>query len=214
MEDVKLQDKIKKFLSKDDGDGYGYGSGDGSGSGDGDGDGSGDGSGSGDGYGYGSGYGISEANGKAIYGIDGIPTVLLSIKGNVAKGEVLNGDLSFTPCFVVKANGFFAHGDTLRAAMNALTEKLFDDMPEVDRIAAFIKEHPDFTAKYSNRDLYDWHHRLTGSCEMGRNAFARENQISLDDSMSVAEFVLLTQNAYGGSTIKKLPEAYRQSKNL
>ena len=81
-------------------------------------------------------------------------------------------------------------------------------------VISFIKEHPDFTAKYSNRDLYDWHHRLTGSCEMGRNAFARENQISLDDSMSVAEFVLLTQNAYGGSTIKKLPEAYRQSKNL
>ena len=191
MEKVSIE-AIERFLSKRSGDGSGDGSGSGSGSG----------------------YGISEVNGKTIYLIDGLSTALLSIKGNVAKGEILSRDLSFTPCFVVKANGFFAHGDTLRAAMNALTEKLFDDMPEVDRIAAFIKEHPDFTAKYSNRDLYDWHHRLTGSCEMGRNAFARGNQISLDDSMSVAEFVLLTQNAYGGSTIKKLPEAYRQSKNL
>ena len=215
-----LTDKIKAFLTAGDGYGSGYGSGYGDGSGDGygDGSGSGDGSGYGDcsgsGSGYGYGDGIGEIEGKQLYLIDGIPTALLSIKCNVAKGAILRDDLTWDSCFIAKGNGMFAHGPSLREAMAALTDKLFDGMPEEERITAFVKEHPDFTKNYPNRDLYDWHHKLTGSCEMGRNNFVRENALSLDGNMSIAEFVLLTQNAYGGSTIKKLPEAYRQRKNL
>ena len=222
MEDVKLKEKIKAFLSVDHGDGSGYGSGDGSGYGDGygSGDGSGDGSGYGDGYGYGdgSGYGYGDGsgygdgldniNGKKIYRIDDTPTIISSVKGNVAKGYIVQSDLSLTPCFVAKGNNLFAHGNDLHEAMAALTDKMFDDMPEEERIAEFIKAHPDKDKAYPNQDLFDWHHRLTGSCMAGRNAFVKDRGLTLDGETTVTDFIKLTENAYGGSTIRKLAEQY------
>ena len=202
MEDVKLQEKIREFLYIDTGSGYGDGYGDGSGSG------SGSGSGYGDGYGSGSGYGLDKINGKKIYRIDDTPTIISSVKGNVAKGYIVQSDLSLTPCFVVKGKNLFAHGSNLHEAMAALTDKMFDDMPEEERIAAFIKAHPDKDKTYPNQDLFDWHHRLTGSCMAGRNAFVKDRGLSLDGETTVTDFITLTENAYGGSTIRKLAEQY------
>ena len=199
MEDVRLQDKVKAFLSIETGYGYGYGYGYGSGDG--------DGYGSGDGDGYGDG-GLSEINGHKVYLVDGVATIFTSIKSNVAKGFILQSDLTMTPCFVVKGNNTFAHGDTLRKAMAALTEKLFDDMPEEERITAFIKEHPDKDKPYPNQDLFDWHHRLTGSCMAGRNAFLKDRGLTLDGKTTVTDFITLTRNAYGSSVIRALETAY------
>ena len=233
MEDVKLQDKIKEFLSIDTGDGYGsgygsgdgsgsgYGSGDGYGSGYGDGYGSGDGSGYGSGYGDGSGYGygsgdgsgygsgIDQINGMHIHRIDDVQTIITSVKGNVAKGFIFQEDLSLTPCYVVKGNNLFAHGDDLHDAMAALTDKMFDDMPEEERIAEFVKAHPDKDKPYPNHDLFDWHHRLTGSCMAGRNAFVKDKGLAMDGETTVVEFIKLTENAYGGATIKALANTYK-----
>ena len=235
MEDLKLQEKIEAFLAIDNGDGsgdgYGYGSGDGSGYGYGDGsgygygsgDGSGDGYGDGYGYGYGSGsgygsgygsgdgygYGLVELNGQRIYRIDDTPTIITSIHRNIAKGFIVQSDLTLTPCYVVKGNNQFAHGETLREAMTALTDKLFDDMPEDERIVEFVKAHPDKDKPYPNQDLFDWHHRLTGSCIAGRNAFVKDRGLTLEGETTVAEFIVLTENAYGGSTIRKLKERYK-----
>ena len=214
MEDVKLSEKVRAFLVVDTGSGYGDGSGDGYGSGDGSGDGYGDGSGDGYGYGYGYGYGgLYEINGHKIYLVDSIPTIFSSVKGNVAKGFILQSDLTMTPCYVVKgvANGntVFAHGDDLHKAMAALMDKMFDDMPEEERIAEFIKAHPDKDKPYPNQDLFDWHHRLTGSCMAGRNAFVKDRGLTLDGETTVTDFIKLTENSYGGSTIKALAKAYK-----
>ena len=217
MEDVK----VKKFLQPD-GYGYGYGSGDGSGSGSGSGSGygygSGDGSGSGSGYGYGSGDGsgygsgdggLCEIDGQKVYLVDGVATIFTAIKGNVAKGFILQSDLTLTPCCIVKGHNLFAHGDDLHQAMAALRGKMFEDMPEEERIAEFIKEHPDKDKAYPNQDLFDWHNRLTGSCMAGRNAFVKDRGLSLDGETTVTEFVRLTENTYGGDTIKALKKAYK-----
>ena len=197
MEDVKLQEKIREFLSID----HGYGSGDGSGYGYGDGD--------GDGYGSGSGDGIGEINGMQVHRIDEVQTILTSVHGNVAKGYILQGDLTLTPCYVVKGNNKFAHGDTLRDAMAALTDKLFEGMSEEELIAEFVEAHPDKDKAYPNKDLFDWHHRLTGSCMAGRNAFVKDRGLSLDGETTVTEFIRLTENAYNGSVIKSLDKAYK-----
>ena len=207
MEDVKLQEKINKFLSIDTGSGSGYGYGSGSGYGDGYGSGYGDGSGYG--YGYGSGI-IAKLNGQKVYRIDGTPTIITSVHDNVAKGFILQSDLSLTPCYVVKGNSLFAHGYTLREAMTALTDKMFEDMPEEDRIAEFIKAHPDKDKAYPNQDLFDWHHRLTGSCLPGREAFIKSKGLTLDGETTVTDFIKLTENAYNGTVIKNLEKAYKQ----
>ena len=205
MEDVK----VRQFLYGDgDGSGSGYGYGDGSGYGYGDGDGSGSGYGYGDGSGYGDG-GLSEINGHKVYLVDSVPTIFTSIHGNVAKGFILQSDLSMTPCFIVKGSNMFAHGDDLHKAMAALQDKMFEDMSEEERIEEFIKEHPDKDKAYPNQDLFDWHHRLTGSCMAGRNAFVKDRGLSLDGETTVTEFIRLTENAYGGDTIKALKKAYK-----
>ena len=218
-----LSERIKTFL--DPGSGYGYGYGSGYGYGDGSGDGSGygygygsgygDGSGDGSGYGYGSGYGdgdgLKSYCGQAVHIIDGLQTLIDNVRGNVAKGKTLTSDLITHDCFIVKQDGCFAHGDTLADAMSALRDKLFEDMSEEERIAAFIAEHR-LGQKYPCRDLYDWHHRLTGSCDMGRREFARDHGIDVDvETRTVEEFIELTRNAYGGEVIRHLEAAYKRT---
>lgn len=160
------------------------------------------------GSGKGYGYGIKEINGKEIYMVDDIPTIFKSIRNNIAKGFIVKNDLQFEPCYVVKENNQFAHGDTLKDAFMSLQEKLYDYSTEEERIEAFKKQFPEYDVKYNNRDLFVYHHVLTGSCRMGREAFMSNKGLSLDGKTSVREFVKLTQDAYGGDIIKKLPEAY------
>ena len=229
---MTLDEKIKAFLTVSDGSGYGYGYGDGSGYGYGDGDGDGygygdgsgsgygsgygygygdgsgygygDGSGYGDGYGDGSGYGIKSFKGEPVYRIDGVNTLIRSMRGNTAHGAIVNNDLTITPCYIVKQGNVFAHGETLREAMEALRDKLFEDMPEDERIDAFLRE-TDREKTYPTQYFYDWHHRLTGSCDMGRKQFARDYGVDLEHGMmTLTEFLELTKDAYGGDVIRKV----------
>ena len=183
------------------GDGYGYGYGSGSGSGYGYGD--------GDGYGYG--YGVASLCGQKVYKIDDVPTLIDHVHGNVARGRILQDDLTTEDCYIVKQGSLFAHGETLRKAMDALRDKLFEDMPEDERIAEFVKAH-EWGKQYPSVDYYEWHHRLTGSCDMGRSEFAKRHGYKLtdDELLTVEEFIKLTENSYGGSVIRKLREAYKE----
>ena len=212
---MTLDDKVKAFLAVNpgdglgdgsgDGSGYGFGNGNGNGSGDGSGDGNGDGSGYGDGNGDGSGYGngIKRFNRETVYRIDGVNTLIRSVRGNTAHGAILNGDLTLTPCYIVKQDNVFAHGETLREAMEALRDKLFEDMPEDDRIDTFLRE-TDREKAYPTQYFYDWHHRLTGSCDMGRKQFACDHGVDLERGMmTLTEFLELTKDAYGGDVIRK-----------
>ena len=188
------------------GAGYGFGSGYGYGAG--------DGAGYGSGYGYDYGYGSGDGDGadikffcgSPVFIIDGIPTIITAVFGSYAKGYILEQCLTLTPCYIAKQESHFAHGKTLSEAVSTVAEKAFEDMPEGDRIAEFWKCHEN-GVKYPARDLYDWHHRLTGSCEMGRNTFAAEHGIDLNSDMfTVAEFVELCGESYGGEIIRKLAE--------
>ena len=188
-----------------DGDGYGYGDGSGSGSGDGSGYGYGDGSGYGHGHGDGYGDGIKTFNGDKAYIIDDIPTIIKHVHDNVAKGYILNDDFTLTETFVAKRNGKFAHGETLHEAFASLQEKLYDDSTEEERLEAFKKHFQDFTKKVSAKELFHWHHVLTGSCKQGRLSFCANKGIDIDnDTYTVHEFIELTQYSYGGDIIRKL----------
>lgn len=203
---MTLDDRIKTFLRVSDGYGYGYGDGFGYGDGSGYGYGSGSGSGYGYGYGDGSGYGdgIKRLNRETVYQIDGVNTLIRSVRGNTAHGAIVNNDLTTTPCYIVKQDGFFAHGATLHEAMEALRDKLFEDMPEAERIDRFLRE-TDREKAYPTQYFYDWHHRLTGSCDMGRKQFARNHGVDLEHGvMTLTDFLELTKDAYGGDVIRKV----------
>ena len=223
-----LETKIKNFLnlSYGYGSGYGYGYGSSSGSvygydyGYGSSSGSVYGYGSGDGYGYGSGYGdgsssgfgygsgVKEVNGDTVYIVDDVPTIIKSVRDNIAQGFILQRDFTLKPCYIVKEQNMFAHGDTLHDAFTALQEKLYDDSTEEERMEAFRKKFPEYDTLYPNRDLFAYHHVLTGSCRMGRESFCKDKGIDLDGSTTVREFIELTKDSYGGDVICKLPEVY------
>lgn len=226
MED--LETRIKAFLSETYEFDYGFGPGSGYGSEAGNGDGcgflcsnasgygsafgNGDGSGrmlsGANGSGRGDSTGIKELNGDKVHIIDGMRTIITSVHDNIAQGFILFSDLTLHPCYIVKEQNHFAHGETLHDAFAALQEKLYDDSTEKERIEAFQKKFPNYDTPYSNRDLFTYHHVLTGSCRMGRESFCKDRGINLDDSTTVREFVRLTKDSYGSETIRELPQAY------
>lgn len=180
------------------GHGYGYGNGLGSGSGDR----------NGHGYGYGDGSGLKSINGQTVDYIDGVPTILTRVVGNVAKGFIVRSDLSRVPTYVCKQGNTFAHGETLHKAREALLEKLFDNMTTEERIKAFCAEFKPGVKRLAI-DFFSWHNFLTGSCEQGRREFARQHGINLEsDMLTPEEFFALTRYSYGKDIIQQTEKEF------
>ena len=116
---INMLSKIEEFVKNNISE-YGSGSGDG------------DGYGSKNGYGEGSGdrdiSSLKSINNQNIYHIDDVPTIITNVHNNIAKGKVLNNDFSYEDCYIAKGQGYFAHGKTIKDAVNSLQEKIFDDL--------------------------------------------------------------------------------------
>ena len=182
----ELEKAIQHFLTLD----YGYGSGYGSGSGDGDGS------------------GLISFKGQNVYYIDEMPTVIEKVHGNLAKGFTINSDLTTRECFIAKGENKFAHGETASEAIKALQDKIFESMDAEEKVEAFLTEFQP-NVKYNARLFYEWHHKLTGSCEFGRNSFVKNHGIDLENGMyTVKEFIEITKNDFGGDIIRQLEEAF------
>jgi hypothetical protein len=211
------------------GDSFGFGSGDGTGSGDGYGSGFGSspGSGSGTGHGYGSGAGTIYGDGLGrgilckgvsyfckmpIFNIDGIPTIIKSKLGNIAKGFILQVDFTLKPCYIAKNKKFFAHGETIESAVKALRDKIFKNLDTEETIERFISEFNN-VERIKGTVLFEWHHYLTGSCLMGRNDFVKRKGLNLEDEFTVEEFIKLCENDFGSDVIKQLKERWDEEKN-
>jgi len=195
-----------------DGSGYGSGSVDGDGSVDGSGYGSGsvDGDGSGSGSGSGYGYGLKSINNQYIYLIDKVQTIITSVKNNIAKGFILESDLTLNPCYIAKGENQFAHGKTIKEAVEQLQNKLLESLSTEERIAKF-KQHFNSTAKkYKATEYYNWHTTLTGSCNMGKQSFVKDRNINLEkDKFTVKEFINLVKNSYNSEVILQLEKEYK-----
>ena len=197
------------------GDGYSTGSGGGYDyeNGFGDSNGSGDGSGFSEGYGSedGSGEGgdvsvmnIKTFNGHIVDYIDSVPTIITNIHNNVASGFIIGFDMTLIPCYVAKAGNSFAHGKTLKNAVEDAEAKEMGEMPIEERIEKFIEVFGSLDSEHTGKEFYDWHNILTGSCRMGRDKFCKENGIDLEKKYSVKYFLNITKNSYGGDIIKKI----------
>jgi hypothetical protein len=217
--EIQLKHFLRPLLQLSDGYGsgygygYGYGNSSGYGNGYGNGDGDGNGYGSGNGNGYGSGYGsgdgdgsgIKTINNQIIHIIDNIQTIIKSVKNDVAKGFILQKDLSLKPCYVVRNDYYYTHGNTLKEALQSLEDKTLLNLSIPQRIENFKNQFKDFNKKVKASLLYNWHFKLTGSCKMGRDNFCIEKNIDLTkDKLTIFEFIELTKNSYNGNIIKQL----------
>ena len=165
----------------------------------------GDGDGDGYGYGYGYGDGLKSLNNQTIYLIDNLQIIISNIRNNIAKGFIVQDDLSLTPCFIVKGENNFAHGSTLRDAFLSLQKKNLLTLSVSERIIKFKSKFNKLNKKYPALELYEWHHLLTGSCDLGRKSFCKEKNINIKkDLFTISEFIKLTKNSYGADIIKQL----------
>ena len=189
MEAVTLQEKIKQFLSTEPGSGYGYGSGYGDGSG--------------------SGYGFKEFNGERVWYVDGVPTLIDHVRGDHAVGRiVMSDDLTTEPCYIARVENSFAHGATLRDAVADAESKAMEDLPMEERISRFMEAFPSLDATARCSEFHRWHHTLTGSCRMGRDAFVREHSLDMEKEYTVRYFLDITKQSYGGRVMVQLLDAY------
>jgi len=141
--------------------------------------------------------------------IDGIQTLIYSVRGSIARGAILRNDLTLQDCYIARVGNSFAHGDTAHAAMRDATEKDIEDRPLEERIVEFKKKFPSLDTKASGKELYDWHHILTGSCKMGRDEFCQAKGVKMDVQYTIAYFLEITAISYGSRVIKQLKESYK-----
>jgi len=117
-------------------------------------------------------------------------------------------DFTTKKAVIAKLDGYFAHGETVKEAFAAVTEKVMNNMDFDEKKKTFFEKFPSMSEEYQTMDFYSWHNVLTGSCDMGRRMFAREKNIDLDGTMTVKQFFELTKSAYGGERIKELESMY------
>lgn len=207
--------------------GYGYGSGQGYDSKDGSGFGNGCGSGYsnffGNGFGCGCGCGGEESdgygegsycgniltfNGNIVDFIDMLPTIIIQVNGNFAKGYIIKEDLTLESCYIAKVDNFFAHGKTLKDAVTDAEKKREKNMPIEERIKKFVETFGSLNSEHTGKEYYDWHHILTNSCQMGRDKFCEAHDIDLSKKYTVKYFLDITKNSYGSNIIKLIRETY------
>lgn len=230
MNSVKVtREEVERFLSvqqpiysSDYGYSSGLGRGDGSGFGSNDGYGFGSGNSSGPGFGEGSGFGygdisayssvrggIKVLNGNIVDYIDNIPTIITQVHGNIACGYIVQNFPTLESCFIAKVDNFFAHGKTLKEAVANAKAKRMRKIPIEEQIEKFIKVLGPLNSEHTGKEFYDWHHVLTGSCEMGRDEFCKIHNIDLTKKYTVKYFLDITKNTYGGDVIKLIRESYK-----
>lgn len=175
--------------------------------------GSGYGYGSGYSYGYGSGYGYGDrddnSNGYgSIYGIkvfknndvflvDDMPTLIYSIRGNIAKGAMLNSDLALTNTYIARdGNGNFAHGVTIQEARESLVYKITDrDKSEYEALT--------LNDTISHNDAIICYRTITGACEQDVRSFVKNLGEDRKDEYTISEIINLTKGQYGSDSFKQ-----------
>ena len=140
--------------------------------------------------------------------IDDTKTLIYAVQGNIARGAIIESDLTLSPCYVARVGNSFAHGKTVKDAFADAQAKEVKKTPIKKRLEMFKKKYPLLDSTAKGQDLFDWHNILTGSCRMGREAFCREHGVLLQEKYTIGYFLDLTENAYGGSVIKQLKQLY------
>ena len=143
-----------------------------------------------------------------FYNIDGVPTIIDSVRKNIAHCRVISYPASkLISCYVVKYEDCFAHGDNLKQAFLDAQHKAFDCHTRAERINEFIDRFPDPETKVDNTDLFKLHNWLTGSCEFGRRLFVTKFGLT-DGQSSIWDFIRLSKGNFGSDIIEKLEELY------
>lgn len=149
-----------------------------------------------------------------IFIIDSLPTILTSVKGNLAKGYILRRDMTCTPTYVAKGEDYFAHGTTPRDAYANLEEKILANMDIEEKIEKFKEAFPvtktTLPKKHSVETFRTWFKNLTGACAQGISTFMEDRGIKEDGKFTILEFFDTIEDAYAWNSLRDLAEEYRE----
>jgi hypothetical protein len=162
------------------------------------------------GYGYTNirGNDLKEFNGERVFYIDGVPTLIDHVRGDYAKGRIVNDDFTTDNCYIVRVGNHFAHGETLHQAFKDAEAKVMKGMPLEELIAKFNEEFPSLSTTATCATFYNWHHILTGSCTTGRDNFIKAHGLDMDKEYTVEYFLDIVKDYYGRDVIRQLRETY------
>ena len=100
--------------------------------------------------------------------------------------------MTLKDCWIARRGNFFAHGDTLHEAVEAVEAKWRENRP--------------LDEPYG--DLFEWHRMLPGSCEFGRRQWCAEHGYKPTDSITLRTFFTETAGNYGGDVIRQVAKEY------
>ena len=137
---------------------------------------------------------ITQANHK-IQMIDGIATVIRSKKKRdeftIYEGSLFNRK---EKCFVAKRDKYYAHGETIKQAIEDVNFKFLQENLEVQDLVNQIKRKQ--TISVSEFRL------LTGACKMGCESFMKQNNLT-ETTYPLTKALDLLKNQFGWSKIQE-----------
>ncbi|WIL01335.1 ribonuclease inhibitor [Riemerella phage vB_RanS_CRP6] len=126
--------------------------------------------------------------------IDGIATIIRKKKKvddfNVFEGSFFN---TKRKCYVAQKDSFFAHGDTIREAVEDVNFKFLQENANVDDIVTEILKTQKITVSQFRL--------ITGACKAGCENFLKSNGIKTTE-MSLDKALTILEGQYGWDKIK------------
>jgi len=99
--------------------------------------------------------------------------------------------------FIVEQDNLFAHGKSIKEAINDLEFKKLSKLGANEHIQRVIKQG------YIKPQDYRY---ITGACKEGTNKFLNDNNLGYDDTKSIDEVIELTKGNYGHDVFVRLLE--------
>ena len=149
-------------------------------------------------------------NNQPVYYIDGRRVIFDQIHGNFAKCTIISIDLTTYKAWLVKDFGFVAFGKTIKEAYNNVKLKSWQTIPLEERIQQFVDTHP-LDKMFPNKELFEWHDILTGSCMVGKYQFCRKQNVDLSKETTTLDFLNLVKNHYKSDIIQQVLNKYKGS---
>lgn len=147
--------------------------------------------------------------GKDVYFINDKHVIIEQLHRNYARVKIISIDLSLYDQWLVKYQGYFGFGKTLKEANTNAKLNASREIPLEIRIEHFINTHPLFE-EFTGQELFDWHDYLTGSCKAGKYKFCRDNNVDFNKKYTVLYFLNLVKDSYKPEIIEQVIKQYEK----
>lgn len=153
-------------------------------------------------------YGLINKEFVPIEIIDGCKMVIMSRtkfgEYNIFKAKYIDNYKysSSRYVYVAERNGYTAHGENVKRAINDVDFKILRSMNIGENIERIKKQG------YITANDY---RLITGACHYGVNKFLEENNLTWEDKKSIEEVLKLVENQYGYDRFKEFVEILKES---